>query len=72
MIELSHALGKRVVAEGVETKQQLEFLREQGCDEAQGFLLSPPVEAGEVMRWVAPSAFVVRPVPDIRRPRRAG
>lgn len=47
MIELSHALGKRVVAEGVETRQQLEFLREQGCDEAQGFLLSPPVEAGE-------------------------
>ena len=31
MIELSHALGKRVVAEGVETRQQLEFLREQGA-----------------------------------------
>ena len=67
MIELSHALGKRVVAEGVETRQQLEFLREQGCDEAQGFLLSPPVEAGEVMRWLAPSALVVRPVPNSRR-----
>ena len=68
MIELSHALGKRVVAEGVETRQQLEFLREQGCDEAQGFLLAPPVEAGEVVRWLVPSALVVRPVPDIRRP----
>jgi EAL domain-containing protein (putative c-di-GMP-specific phosphodiesterase class I) len=54
MIELGHALGKRVVAEGVETRQQLEFLREQGCDEAQGFLISPPVEAGEVIRWLVP------------------
>ena len=72
MIELSHALGKRVVAEGVESRQQLEFLREQGCDEAQGFLLAPPVEAGEVVRWLVPSALVVRPVPDIRRPGRAG
>jgi EAL domain-containing protein (putative c-di-GMP-specific phosphodiesterase class I) len=71
MIELSHALGKRVVAEGVETRQQLEFLREQGCDEAQGFLLSPPLEAREAIRWLMPSALLVRPVPGIGR-RRAG
>ncbi len=69
MIELSHALGKRVVAEGVETRQQLAFLREHGCDEAQGFLLSPPVQAGEVLRWLVPSAFVVRPTRDLRRRR---
>ena len=72
IIELSHALGKRVVAEGVETRQQLEFLREQGCDEAQGFLFSPPVEVGEVICWLAPSALVIRPVSDIGRARRAG
>jgi diguanylate cyclase (GGDEF)-like protein/PAS domain S-box-containing protein len=72
MIELSHALGKRVVAEGVETSQQLYFLREHGCDEAQGFLLAPPVEAGEVVRWLVPSVLVVRPVPDFRRAGRAG
>jgi diguanylate cyclase (GGDEF)-like protein/PAS domain S-box-containing protein len=65
MIELSHALGKRVVAEGVETSEQLDFLREHGCDEAQGFLLAPPVEAGEVSRWLAPSAIVVRPVSGV-------
>jgi len=72
MIELSHALGKRVVAEGVETAQQLQFLREQGCDEAQGFLLSPPVEASEVTPWLVPSTVVIRPVPGIMRSRRAG
>jgi predicted signal transduction protein with EAL and GGDEF domain len=72
MTELGHALGKRVVAEGVETEQQLEFLREHGCDEAQGFLLAPPVEASELNRWLTPSALVVRPVSDIRRARRAG
>jgi predicted signal transduction protein with EAL and GGDEF domain len=54
-----------VVAEGVETSEQLDFLREQGCDEAQGFLLAPPVEAGEVIRWLAPSAIVVRPVSGV-------
>jgi EAL domain-containing protein (putative c-di-GMP-specific phosphodiesterase class I) len=72
MIEFSHALGKRVVAEGVETRQQLEFLRAQGCDEAQGFLLSPPVEAGEVVRWLVPSAIVVRSLSSVGRARRAG
>jgi diguanylate cyclase (GGDEF)-like protein/PAS domain S-box-containing protein len=67
IIELSHALGKRVVAEGVETLQQLQFLRAQGCDEAQGFLLSPPVEAGELARRLVPSTIAIRPVPGIKR-----
>jgi EAL domain-containing protein (putative c-di-GMP-specific phosphodiesterase class I) len=70
IIELSHALGKRVVAEGVETRQQLDFLRGQGCDEAQGFLLGPPVEADEVIRWLMPPVAVVRPVPCFARSRR--
>jgi EAL domain-containing protein (putative c-di-GMP-specific phosphodiesterase class I) len=35
----------KVVAEGVETVAQLEFLREKRCDEMQGFLFSPPVPA---------------------------
>jgi diguanylate cyclase (GGDEF)-like protein len=43
VVELGHALGLSVVAEGVETDRQLEELRELGCDEAQGFLLSRPI-----------------------------
>jgi EAL domain-containing protein (putative c-di-GMP-specific phosphodiesterase class I) len=47
IIDMAHALGKQVVAEGVETLQQLDFLRERGCDLAQGFVLSRPLEVSE-------------------------
>ncbi|HEY2259211.1 MAG TPA: EAL domain-containing protein [Solirubrobacteraceae bacterium] len=47
VVELGHALGLRVVAEGVETESQLAQLRDLGCDGAQGYLFSQPVpEAG--------------------------
>ena len=62
IIELSHALGKRVVAEGVETKPQLEILSEHGCDEAQGFLLAPPLAAREVTRRLARPAILGKPL----------
>jgi EAL domain-containing protein (putative c-di-GMP-specific phosphodiesterase class I) len=45
MISMGHALGARIQAEGVETREQLEFLRSHGCDEGQGFLLGRPMEA---------------------------
>ncbi|MCZ6463437.1 MAG: EAL domain-containing protein, partial [Proteobacteria bacterium] len=43
VIEMAHSLGLRVVAEGVESEPVAAFLRERGCDEMQGFLLSPAV-----------------------------
>ncbi|WP_050408335.1 EAL domain-containing protein [Massilia sp. NR 4-1] len=45
IISLAHQLQLRVIAEGVETAQQCEFLRANGCDELQGYLLSPPLAA---------------------------
>ena len=47
IINLGHSLGLRVVAEGVETAAQHEFLRNHGCDEMQGFFFSKPVPADE-------------------------
>ncbi len=43
IISMAKALRLRVVAEGVETEQQREFLRARGCDEIQGYIFSPPV-----------------------------
>ncbi|MGK2953439.1 MAG: putative bifunctional diguanylate cyclase/phosphodiesterase [Thiobacillus sp.] len=48
IITLGHALGLKVVAEGVETAAHLEFLRQHGCDELQGYYFSRPVPATEM------------------------
>ena len=45
VITLGHALGLKVVAEGVETRAHLDFLRQHGCDELQGYYFSRPVPA---------------------------
>ena len=48
IIKLSHGLGVTLVAEGVETVSQADFLRREGCEQAQGFLYSKAVPAAEV------------------------
>ena len=52
-IVMAHSLGLKVVAEGVETEEQLTLLGEQGCDIAQGYFFSPPVLADEITKMLA-------------------
>ncbi|HEX8214533.1 MAG TPA: EAL domain-containing protein [Allosphingosinicella sp.] len=52
VISMAKALGLQVVAEGVESDEQLRLLREEGCDQYQGFLCSPPVSSEELTRLV--------------------
>lgn len=63
VVELGHALGLSVIAEGVETDHQLAHLRDLRCDGAQGFLFSRPVPEGEVRELLTPAG---------RSPSRAG
>lgn len=59
VISLAHKLDLRVIAEGVETEQQRDFLRANDCDEMQGYLFSRPVPPGEIARLLADSAALV-------------
>ena len=62
IISLGSSLGLNVIAEGVETEQQLNFLRDSGCHGGQGYLFSPPIPAEDASRFllrrVARSALV--------------
>ena len=52
VIALAHSLRLSVVAEGVETEAQLEFMRERNCDQMQGYLLSRPLPAEAFEQWI--------------------
>lgn len=52
IIEMAHVLGMKVVAEGVETLEQRNWLREYGCDFMQGYLVSPPVPLQEAQAMI--------------------
>lgn len=70
-IDLAHALGLSVVAEGVETAQQLAYVRRKGCDVVQGYVYARPLPPGELAAflrdWAARQGVAAQPAPD-RRP----
>ncbi|GGR95763.1 sensor domain-containing protein [Deinococcus sedimenti] len=51
-IDLAHNLGLKVVAVGVETADQLEMLRDLGCDAAQGYAITPPLSGEALIDWL--------------------
>jgi diguanylate cyclase (GGDEF)-like protein/PAS domain S-box-containing protein len=53
IIAMAHQLRFKVIAEGVEDEEQVAFLRAQGCEEIQGFLISPPREPADFRAWLA-------------------
>ncbi|MES9856104.1 MAG: EAL domain-containing protein [Sedimenticola sp.] len=52
IIAMAHSLNLRVIAEGVETEQQRDFLHRENCDEMQGFLISKPISADEISEMI--------------------
>lgn len=61
IVAMAHALGLRVVAEGVETEAQRALLAQLGCDELQGYLIARPMRAADVPAWVAAQAARTAP-----------
>ena len=53
IISLAHKMNLSVIAEGIETKKQLEFIKEQKCDKAQGFYFSKPLPVEEVEKLLS-------------------
>lgn len=53
LIDMAHALGLTVTAEGIEDRQTLSFLQKKHCDTAQGFYIARPMPASQIADWVA-------------------
>ena len=52
IVRMGHSLKMKVVAEGVETEEQADFLRALGCDEIQGYLLGRPMPGPQLVEWL--------------------
>ena len=57
IIDLAHNLGLKALAEGVETQYALDKLREMGCDSAQGYFMSKPLPAEQLLEWLHSSQW---------------
>lgn len=57
IIDLGHALGFRITAEGIETHAQHQFLRNAGCDYGQGYLIGRPMPADSFEHWLGSAPF---------------
>lgn len=49
--QMAHSLGMKTIAEGVETRSQAKLLRQQGCDEIQGYLYSRPLAPDKLLEF---------------------
>ena len=66
IISMAHSLSLKVVAEGVETRSQLEFLRKSGCDEVQGHLFSQALPPEKLLPLLEAERLVVGPAGKAR------
>lgn len=57
MINMGHELGKQIVAEGIETKEQLTMLRSMGCDYGQGYYICKPADADTIFEYIIKGGF---------------
>ena len=62
IIKMAHSLGLRVLAEGLETEEQLQLLSSLGCDEAQGYLLAKPMPAAELEQLLSRASSLAEAV----------
>jgi diguanylate cyclase (GGDEF)-like protein/PAS domain S-box-containing protein len=61
IIDMAHSLDVRVVAEGVETTEQLDFLRQRGCDEIQGYYFSRPLSSDDMTKLLLKGNKLLKP-----------
>src|SRR3569833_1102807 len=67
-VDLAHNMGRRVVAEGVESQAVLNMLIELGCDMAQGYHISRPVTAPVLTRWLETQAGACSAIKTVSKP----
>jgi two-component system CheB/CheR fusion protein len=65
IIKMGHSFNMSVVAEGVETEEQLAFLQENGCNLMQGYLISKPVTASQAIAFIDSSEMQQQPTLDV-------